>query len=119
MRASVALLFALVISSIASAASSGASGPNVTGTFVRSTAAAGCYPGEPCDPPPQSAFLVFTRNGRATRVRIGADGAFAVRLAGGLYRVTAVPSQGSAVSPASIRVPLRGIIHPRFVQKTR
>ena len=119
MRASVALFCVLVVASIGVTASSGASGPNVTGKVVRSAPIAGCYPGEPCDPPPQAAFLVFTRNGHSTRVRLGADGAFAVRLAGGLYRVTVAPSQGTTLSPAAIRVPRVGVIHPRVVQKTR
>ena len=77
-----------------------------------------CYQGEPCDPPPQAAFLVFTRKGQSTRVRLGATGAFAVRLARGFYRVTVLPSENSTVSPASIRVPGVGVIHPRFVQRT-
>ena len=108
----------LAVASIAAAASSGASGPNVTGTYIRGAQTAGCYQGEPCDPPPQAAFLLFTRNGHSTRVRLGANGAFAVRLAGGLYRVSVLPSQGSTVSPAAIRVPRTGVIHPRFVQRT-
>lgn len=121
MRASAALICLLAVASIAAAASSGASAPNVTGTFVRSATTAGCYPGEPCDPPPiaQAAFLVFTRNGSSTRVRVGVNGSFAVRLAAGFYRVTVSPSQNSTVSPAAIRVPRVGVIHPRFVQKTR
>ena len=119
MRASVALLCVLAVATVAAAASSGATVPNVTGTFVRSAPTAGCTPGEPCDPPPQAAFLLFTRNAHSTRVRIGANGAFAVRLASGYYRVTVLPSMGTTVSPASIRVPRLGVIHPRFVQKTR
>jgi hypothetical protein len=117
MRASLALLYVLAVAVVAAAASSAASTPNVRGTFVRSTPPTGCSPGEPCDPPPQAAFLVFTRNGHATRVRIGASGSFAVRLATGLYKVRVLPSQGS-VSPMSLRVPRIGVIHPRFVQKT-
>jgi hypothetical protein len=118
-RASVVLACVLAAASLAAAASSGASGPNVRGTFVRSTEVVNCSPGEPCDPPPQTAFLLFTRNAHSTRVRLGATGSFAVRLAAGLYRVTALPNQGSTVSPASIRVPAAGVIHPRFVQKQR
>jgi hypothetical protein len=117
-RAYVVLLCVLAAASIAAAASSAASAPNVRGTFVRSTQATNCYPGEPCDPPPPAAFIVFTRNGHSTRVRLGANGAFAVRLAGGLYRVTVFPSQTSTVSPAAIRVPRFGVIHPRFIQRT-
>lgn len=91
----------------------------MTGKFIRSAPTAGCYQGEPCDPPPPAAFLVFTRKGHSTRVRIGANGNFAVRLAGGFYRVTVLPSQSTTLAPASIRVPRVGVIHPRFVQKTR
>ena len=119
MRASVALLCVLAAASMAAAAQSGASRPNVTGKLVRSTSITGCYQGEPCDPPPPAGFLVFTRNGRSTRARLAADGAFAVRLPGGLYKVATSPSDGTTVSPAAIRVPATGVIHPRFVQTTR
>lgn len=118
MRAYVVLLCVLAATSIAAAASSGASAPNVRGTFVRSTQITNCYLGEPCDPPPPAAFLVFTRNGHSTRVRLGANGTFAVTLAGGFYRVTVLPSQSSTISPAAIRVPRVGVIHPRFIQRT-
>src|SRR5512133_2855944 len=104
----------LAVTSIGAATSSGASAPNVTGKLVRSSPNVGCYQGEPCDPPLQAAFLVFTRNGHSTRARLGENGAFAVRLASGLYHVTEWPSQSSTVSPASIRVPTTGVIHPRF-----
>jgi hypothetical protein len=77
-----------------------------------------CYPGEPCDQPPQAAFLLFTHNGHTTRARLGGDGTFAVRLAGGLYRVSVLPALSSTVSPATLRVPRAGVIHPRFVQRT-
>jgi hypothetical protein len=116
-RASVSLLCVFAVALIAASVSSGASGPNVTGKFVRTTSITGCYQGEPCDPPPQAAFLLFTRNGHSTRVRLGANGAFAVRLAAGVYTVRVLPSQSSTVSPTSIRVPRTGVIHPRFVQK--
>ena len=118
-RAFLALVCVLLVAAVAAAASGGTTGPNVRGTFVRSNSAMGCYEGEPCDPPPPTAFLLFTHNGHSTRVRLGANGAFAVRLAGGFYRVTALPSQGAAISPASIRVPRTGVIHPRFVQTAR
>ncbi|MGN6798413.1 MAG: hypothetical protein ACTHKS_09705 [Gaiellaceae bacterium] len=117
MRASFALLCVLAIPSVAAATSTGASRPNVTGKFVRSASISGCYQGEPCDPPPPAAFLVFTRNGHSTRARIGVKGAFAVRLASGRYKVTLIPSQRTGVLPASIRVPRTGVIHPRFVQQ--
>jgi hypothetical protein len=109
----------LAAASVAAAASSGASGANVQGTVVRSTQTTTCYQGEPCDPPPQAAFLLFTRNGRSTRVLLGANGTFAVQLASGSYRVSVLPSLGGTVAPAAIRVPGTGVIHPRFVQRTQ
>ena len=111
---SVGLLAAALV---ATTASSGALPPNVRGTFVRSSHVAACYPGEPCDQPPAAAFLLFTRNGQSTRVRLGANGAFAVRLADGLYRVSVLPGHSSTVSPGMLRVPRVGVIHPRFVER--
>jgi hypothetical protein len=110
-------LVCVLAAAVAAAASQGASAPNVKGTFVRSPQAAVCRQGDPCDPPPQAAFLIFTRAGHSTRAAIGANGAFAVRLASGLYRVSLLPSQSSTLSPASIRVPRTGVIHPRIVQR--
>jgi hypothetical protein len=118
MRGSAALLGLLAVALTAATTSGGTIVPNVKGTFVRSPQPAACYPGEPCDQPPQAAFLLFARNGHSTRVRLGAHGAFAVRLGAGLYRVSALPSHGSSVRPASVRVPAVGVIHPRFVQRT-
>ena len=97
------------------AAASGATpAPNVKGTVVRTTQR--CPVGEPCDPLPSAVFVVFTRNGRVTRVKLGASGAFAVHLAAGLYAVSTAPQH--AVTPASLRVPRVGVIHPRFVQRS-
>jgi len=118
-RASVVLFCVVAAASVATVASSGATGTNVRGTFLRSIQTTTCYQGEPCDPPPQAAFLLFTRNGHSTRVRVGANGTFAVQLAGGLYRVSVLPSQSSTVSPVAIRVPRVGVIHPRFFQRTK
>jgi hypothetical protein len=118
MRASAALLGLLAVALAIAASSGGALSPNVTGIFVRTPHAMPCYPNEPCDQPPQAAFLLFTRNGRSTRARLDGKGAFAVRLAGGLYRVSVLPGHSSTVSPATLRVPRAGVIHPRFVQRT-
>lgn len=89
--------------------------PNVKGVVVRSTTAGGCYRGEPCDPPPAAMFVVFTRNGHATRVTIGATGAFAVHLAPGMYSVSVAP-RFRYVTPATLRIPQLGVVHPRFVE---
>lgn len=116
MRLSAALL--LVAGLVFCSAVAGATtAPNVKGMFVRSPQTAGCFQGEPCDPPPQATFLVFSRNGVSTRVRIGATGAFSVHLAAGLYTVSVLPSH-DGVSPAALRVPRLGVIHPRLVQRT-
>lgn len=116
MRASAALVGLLAVAFASTASAGGAVAPNVKGVFVRSAPVTTCYPGEPCDPPPQAAFLVFTRNGHSTRVRLGANGAFAVRLVAGLYRVSVLPGHSSSVSPATVRVPRVGVVHPRLVQ---
>jgi hypothetical protein len=99
----------------ATASQAAAVAPNVQGVVVRSPTTAGCYQGEPCDPPPAATFVVFTRNGHSTRVTIGASGAFAVHLAPGLYDVSVVPRIRS-VTPATLRVPRSGVIHPRLVE---
>jgi hypothetical protein len=113
--AAAALLLApLLVGSVPSGA---AVPPNVKGMFVRSTASGPCYPGEPCDPPPQATFVVFTRSAHATRVRLAENGAFAVHLAPGLYTVSALPGRGS-VTPSAVRVPRVGVIHPRLIQRT-
>jgi hypothetical protein len=118
MRASAVLLGPLAVALVLAASSGGALSPNVKGIYVRSPQSAPCYAGEPCDQPPQAAFLVFTRSGHATRARLGGDGTFAIRLAEGLYRVSVLPGHSWTVSPATLRVPRAGVIHPRFAQRT-
>jgi hypothetical protein len=117
MRTLAALLGLLAVALAGTTAASGTLRPNVKGTFVRAPGVASCYPGEPCDQPPQAAFLLFTRNGHSTRVRLGGSGGFAVRLAAGLYRVTVLPGHSASVSPATLRVPRVGVIHPRLVER--
>jgi hypothetical protein len=112
-RAAVLVVASLALATAAYAATRG---PNVKGTVVRTAVASGCFPGEPCDPPPNATFVVFSRNGQTTNVRIGADGAFSVRLNPGLYAVRLAPSRGS-LTPATVRVPRVGVVHPRLVQK--
>ena len=118
MRALVALLCVLAAAAVAVTVSTGAAAPNVRGTFVRSNQTPICTQGDPCDPPPRATFLLFTRGGHSIRVTLAANGTFAVRLAAGLYRVSVLPNLGSTVSPASIRVPATGVIHPRLVQRS-
>jgi hypothetical protein len=117
MRGTVAFVALLAVTLVASTSSGGAVAPNVRGTFVAINQSSSCYPGEPCDQPPAPAFLVFTREGHATRAHLGAHGTFAVRLGAGLYRVSVVPSRGTSVRPATVRVPAVGVIRPRFVQR--
>jgi hypothetical protein len=112
-RAAVLVVVSLAFATAAYAATRT---PNVKGTVVRSSTGSGCFPGEPCDPPPPATFVVFSRNGQTTNVRIGAGGAFSVRLAPGLYAVRLAPSRGS-LTPATVRVPRIGVAHPRLVQR--
>jgi hypothetical protein len=116
MRSSVAglLLACLVAISAASGATPAA---NVKGSFVRATGTAGCLPGDVCDPIPPAAFVVFTRSGHVTRVKLAASGAFAVHLASGLYAVSTAPPHG--VTPTTLRVPRVGVVHPRLVERNR
>ncbi len=101
---------------LATAAYAATRGPNVKGTVVGAAAAPKCFPGEPCDQPPQASFVVFSRNGRSTNVRLGPGGVFSVRLTPGVYAVRLAPSRGS-ITPATFRVPRIGVAHPRFVER--
>ena len=111
--AALALLAGLLVFSTSA---SSALQPNVKGTFVRWSTTV-CKQGDPCDPPLQASFLVFSRNGRATTVKLGATGAFALHLAAGVYSVSTRPSRAGSVAPATVRVPRVGVIHPRLVQR--
>jgi hypothetical protein len=113
MRSAVAGVVLACLLLVAAAASGATPAPNVKGTVVRT--AQSCPVGEPCDPPPPALYVVFTRSGRVTRVRLGPSGGFAVHLAAGVYAVSTAPPH--AVTPASLRVPRVGVIHPRFVQR--
>ena len=84
---------------------------------MRTSATAGCLPGDVCDPIPPAAYVVFTRSGHVTRVKLAASGAFAVHLASGLYAVSTAPPH--AVTPATLRVPRVGVVHPRLVERSR
>jgi hypothetical protein len=111
--AGVFLAWLLVIS-----AASGATTPtlNVKGSLVRSSGGGGCYPGEACDPRPPAAFVVFSRNGHATRARLAPGGAFALHLAAGVYAVSTAPAHG--ITPSTVRVPRVGTVHPRLIERS-
>ncbi len=108
----------LLVLVVAATSAGAALPPNVKGTFVRATNMTACYPGEPCDQPPEAAYLLFKRNGHSTRAMLGAKGSFALHLAAGIYTVSVFPGRGSAIVPSSVRVPRVGVIHPRLVQRT-
>ena len=99
-----------------STASGLTSTPNVRGTVVRAAGGGSCYPGEPCDPLPPAAYVVFTRGSVVTRSRLGANGSFALHLAPGRYTVRVAPPHGQ-LSPASITVPRVGMLRPRLVEQ--
>jgi len=113
MRIAIAGLVSALLLVLVAAASGATPAPNVKGTVVRT--AQRCPVGEPCDPLPPALYVVFTRSGRVTRVKLGASGAFTVHLAAGFYAVSTAPPH--AVAPASLRVPRVGVIRPRFVQR--
>ena len=69
-----------------------------------------CRVGTPCNQPAVGAMLVFSKEGRAVaRVRTGAGGRYAARLAPGLYTVRLAPTPriGFGLRPTSVRV-IRG-----------
>jgi hypothetical protein len=114
MRSVIAGIVLACLLVLAAAASGATPAPNVKGIVVRTTQ--GCPVGEPCDPLPPALYVVFSRNGHVTRAKLGASGGFAVHLAAGFYAVSTAPQR--AVTPASLRVPRVGVIHPRFVQRS-
>jgi len=66
-----------------------------------------CAEDDPCTKPAPGALLVFKREGRvAARVRSGPYAGYQVRLAPGVYAVTAPEYRlGSGVTPGTVRVP--------------
>jgi hypothetical protein len=72
-----------------------------------------CYPEEPCDQPAVASMLIFSRAGHADRrVFVGARGRFQTHLAPGSYRIRAAPPpQQGRLTPSSVRVPRRGVVH--------
>jgi hypothetical protein len=114
MRAAISALVALFVLAGAGA-SARASTPNVVGVLIRPITAS-CYPDEPCDPPAVAASLAFSRNGSVVaRVRVGANGRFALHLAPGVYGVRAAPpALMGKLTPATFRVPRTGTVQLRL-----
>jgi hypothetical protein len=95
----------------AAASPTGESALNVRGVLDRG-ASYPCPPGDPCDPPIQAMFVVFSQPGKPdVRTQVDASGAFAVHLDPGSYSVTAAPpSQAGSVQPGQVRVPSTGTL---------
>jgi hypothetical protein len=77
------------------------------GTVTRGPTKPVCSMSAPCSEPATGALLLFERGGRvAARVRVGAQGHYAVRLAAGTYavRVSPQPRVGFGIRPATVRV---------------
>ena len=113
--AAVLVAAVLLAGTPAALGSPSAIAPNVRGVVVRAGQA--CPPGEACDPPPAAIDVVFSRGGHVFRARLGAGGAFSLHLVAGVYTVSTAPPHG--VTPAVIRVPSAGVIHPRIVERAR
>ena len=95
----------------AAASPTGEAALNVRGVLDRG-ASFPCPPGDPCDPPLQAMFVVFSQPGKPdVRTRLDANGAFALHLDPGSYSVTAAPpSQAGGVQPSRVRVPSSGTL---------
>lgn len=93
------------------------SGPNVRGVLDRGGALTqGCYPDQPCDPPPVGNYVVFSRvHHAAVRVSVRSNGSFAARLAPAWYRISlAPPPLTGHIGPARVRVPRTGVLRLRL-----
>jgi hypothetical protein len=103
------VVLGLVMAAVLAPSAQAATAPNVRGMLVIPRSAV-CPPDEPCDPPPAAGAVVFSRSGRvAGQVRIGAAGAFALRLAPGKYTIRlAARAFGPQLSPATVQVPRTG-----------
>jgi hypothetical protein len=106
----LAIAFAAAVTAVgaAVAGTTGTSGPNVHGKLDRSGGGSpGCFPDEPCDPIPVGRFVTFSRPGHApVRARVRPNGAFALRLAPGRYRISLAPPPLSGhVKPSILLVP--------------
>ena len=79
----------------------------LSGVVMRGPIAPVCRVGMPCNEPAVGAVLVFSRDGRAAaRVKVGAYGRYAVRLAPGAYvvRQSPLPKIGFGVRPGTVVV---------------
>ncbi len=88
---------------------------NVTGTIDRGPMPT-CPTDEPCDPQMVAALLVFSRPGNPdVRVRVRADGSFALHLDPGVYTIASAPPvfQGE-LEPSSVQIPKTGTVTLRF-----
>jgi hypothetical protein len=115
MRIGAAVLaLGLLLASAAQAAPQ----PNVRGLVTAPVTRSVCPPGEPCDPHPVGAYVVFTRGRRlAARARV-VRGAFALHLAPGRYAVRLTPPPlGGQVVPATVVVPRIGTVMVRLTVK--
>jgi len=115
MRIAVAVVaFGLLLSAAAQAAPP----PNVRGVVSATVTRTACPPGEPCDPHPAGAYVMFTRGTRlVARARV-VRGAFALHLVPGRYGVRLVPPPlGGRVVPATVLVPRAGSVTLRFTVK--
>jgi hypothetical protein len=95
----------------AAASPTGEAALNVRGVLDRG-ASFPCPPGDPCDPPLQAMFVVFSQPGKAdVRTPLDASGAFSLHLDPGSYTVSAAPpSFNGSVQPSQVRVPSTGIL---------
>lgn len=122
-RGSVVMFALLLVSGIAcgavpprpagpaAASPTGEAALNVRGVLDRGGSYP-CPPGDPCDPPVQAMFVVFTQPGKPdVRTHLDASGAFALHLDPGSYSVTAAPpSFSGSVQPGQVRVPSTGTL---------
>ena len=110
-RLVVALVFVAACGHGPQEAPSSGEAVNVTGTLDRGPIAT-CPADEPCDPPALASALTFSpATGPPVTVRVGPDGAFALRLAPGDYAIAAAPPAfGGTVVPSSVKVPAGGSV---------
>jgi len=82
------------------------------GVVMRGPTAPVCMTGKPCSEPAVGAVLVFSRDGRAVRARVGAGGRYAVRLAPGIYTVRQAPAPRIGFGVRPERVVVRRVATP-------